>query len=504
MNIKFTPVLLALLLTTFNANVAFAVKSPLSFIKKEQNLIDRNTSAEKEIKKEENTTIIQEETDIFEDEVEDANDIGKEKEELPKQDLRNLEINKKTKQVETNASTSSQGYIDKTLKQAKPVVKESSQDISSKKLDLRAVLFNPNAEFDAPAKAEGREMTSKEEAMYKLHAALHDDLEPVSTKFLSGDRFKMTFDKGPIESITPWVDYSGTMQCLWNGENYANSLFRTRFQDVGINGRFRNKKTVFRVMFNTGLPIDGNSYLQSMLFDNYIMHYFTPNDQFLLGYARTAVGIEGGESPYTIPFIGRSQLSSRYGNSRALGAKVQGNHKFYDYSAGFFSSGRYFHSWFDGPEFVGLFSVKPLAFTDGKWGKLTVGGSMDAGNSNSNDKRYTVAGVHLIHEYKRLKATIEYAAADGSNGSTGFSKNQSEGFYGTLAYRVTPKIEALVRYDQFDPNKNAANDIRREYTAGLNYYIKGQALKLMLNGIFYSLENGTYGTKLLVGTQIIL
>ena len=495
---KIIPMLLALSLGTFGANSVCAKEPPLFFNDNDEILISQNKSFDKAESKE----LTEEETEIFEDFVDDTNDLEEEKEEVSKDEA----IKKKTFRVEEEASTSGRGYVtrDKKPKLDASVVKKTKKSIPPKKLTLKAVFFDPDAEFDAQAQSEGREMTSKEEFLYKLHAALHEEVEPVSTKFLTGDRFKMTFDKGPIESISPWADYSGTMQCLWSGEEYANTLFRTRFQNVGINGRFRNGKTVFRIMLNTGLPINGNSYLQSMPFDNYIMHYFTPNDQVLLGYARTAVGIEGGQSPYTIPFIGRSQLSSRYGNVRALGIKAQGNHKFFDYSAGFFSSGRYFHSWFDGPEFVGLLSAKPLAMTDGKWGKLTVGGSLNAGSSNSHDKRYTVAGAHLIHEYKRLRTSFEYAAADGSNGATGFSKNQSEGFYGTLAYRITPKLEAIVRYDHFDPNKNAANDIRREYVSGLNYYIKGHALKIMLNCIYYTVENGTYGTKLLIGTQIIL
>ena len=115
-----------------------------------------------------------------------------------------------------------------------------------------------------------------------------------------------------------------------------------------------------------------------------------------------------------------------------------------------------------------------------------------------------MAGSHLIYEYKRLKASFEYATADGSNGSVGFSSNQSEGYYSTLAYRVTPRIQALLRYDHFDPNKNKSNDMRTEYTAGINYFIKGQSLKLMLNFVYYTVENGLYGSRIMTGTQFVL
>lgn len=377
---------------------------------------------------------------------------------------------------------------------------------ANRKVDLHAIIFDPTVTVKRPANAD--DMTKMELAKYDIEHALHGEVSAPSTKGLLEDTMKMTFTKGPIESIAPWVDFNGCFQNIWSGDNYQNTLYGLNFQDVGINGKFRTnddpasgKKTVFRVMFNTGKEIVGNTYMQSFLADNYIMRYWTKDDQVLVGYSRNAIGIEGGESPFTIPFFGRSQISRTYGNVRALGAKAQGQHKLYDYNFGMFSSGRFFKDFFPGPEFVGLLSVKPLGLTDGRYGKLTMGGSLDAGNAESH---YVVGGAHLIYEYKRLKAQFEYASADGSNGSTGFSANQSEGYYGTLYYRITPRLQALVRYDQFDPNKNKANDIRTEYTAGINYFLKGQALKLMLNYVYYTVENGTYGSRIMAGTQIIL
>lgn len=157
--------------------------------------------------------------------------------------------------------------------------------------------------------------------------------------------------------------------------------------------------------------------------------------------------------------------------------------------------------WFPGPEFIGSVGIKPLGKTNGKYGKLLMGGGLQAGNAQKN---YTVGSAYVDYEYKRLNATVEYASADGSNGSTGFSALQSEGMNGTIAYRVTPKLQVLARYDQFDANKSKKNDIRREYTAGLNYFIKDQTLRLMLNYTVYSIETGVFGSKILLGTQIIL
>ncbi len=391
-----------------------------------------------------------------------------------------------------------------------PVIEDSARKRilkpANRKVDLKAIIFDPTVTVQVPANVE--EMSKVDEYKYKINEAFHCEVSAPSTKGLLEDTMKMTFDKGPIESIAPWIDYSGYFSNAWAGDNYANTNYNVNFNDIGFNGKFRTnddpasgKKTVFRLMYNMGKEITGNTYLQSFMADNYIMRYWTKDDQVMVGYARAAVGIEGGESPFTLPFFARSQISRTYGNVRTLGVKAQGNHKMYDYSMGFFSSGRFFKDFFPGPEFVGLVSVKPLGLTNGKYGKVTMGGSLNAGNAESH---YCVGGAHLIYDYKRLRASAEYASADGSNGSTGFTTNQSEGYYGTLAYRITPKLQALVRYDNFDPNKNKANDIRTEYTAGLNYFVHGQALKLMLNYTYYTVENGTFGSRIMAGTQIIL
>lgn len=408
-----------------------------------------------------------------------------------------VQVSQKTNAVEKQPGKLTTPVVEAPKRLIKP---------ANRKVDLHAIIFDPTVTVKPPENAQ--EMTKTELAKYDIDHALHGAVTAPSTKGLLEDTMKVTFEKGPVEYIAPWVDYNGSFTNAWSGADYTNTLYGINFQDVGINGKFRTKddpasgkKTVFRVMFNTGKFIEGNTYLQSFMADNYIMRYWTKDDQILVGYARTAVGLEGGESPFTIPFFARSQISRTYGNVRALGVKAQGNHKLYDYSAGIFSSGRFFRDFCPGEEFVLLGSIKPLGLTDGRYGNLVLGGSLDGGNA---EKRFFVAGTHLTYEYKRLKASFEYASANGSNGSTGFSGNDSDGYYGTLAYRLTPRTQFLVRYDRFNPNKAAANNIRTEYTAGINYFVKGQALKLMLNYVYYTVDNGTYGSRIMAGTQIIL
>ncbi len=375
---------------------------------------------------------------------------------------------------------------------------------ASKKIDLKAIIFDPNADFKAQAQEQGREMTRLEAAEDSVHEALHGEVtetSKLSRKGLLDKYLTVRPETGPLESLNLWGSYKGSLQDSWVGENYTNTVYDTDSLFTVFEGKFKDKKTSFRSMFLLGPSYKvGHDFFNDVWGDQYIMYSWSKQDQLLAGYSRNSVGIEGSSSPTTLPFFLRSQIAKNYNNIRALGAKAQGSHKYYNYNIGMFSSGRYFMDWFPGPEFVGSFGIKPLAFANGKYGNLLLGGGLNAGNAESN---YTVGSAYVDYEYKRFNATIEYGSADGSNGSTGFTKNQSEGINGTIAYRVTPKWQVLARYDQFDPNKNKANDIRREYTAGVNYFIKEQALKLMLNYTLYSIENGTYGSRILVGTQLI-
>ncbi len=355
-----------------------------------------------------------------------------------------------------------------------------------KRMDLKAILFNPDADI---------------KVQDNLNEALHGEVSTIGTKGLLEDKMKVTFAQGPVESIAPWADYNGSLSNIWSGEDYQNTTAGINFLNFGINGKLRDEQTEFKVMISPVKSIEGNTYFQSFFADNYVVRKIDNHNKILVGNTWIPFGIEGKEAPLTIPFFCRSQISKTYATSRAFGSKIMGDYKLLEYNIGGYNSGRFFKDFFPGAEVAGTLSVKPLGMTDGKWGKVTTGMSMDAGNAESH---FFVAGTHLVYEYKGLKATFEYATADGSNGSTGFSSNQSEGYYGTLSYRITPKLQALIRYDQFEPNKNRANDIRTEYTAGINYFIKGQALKLMLNFVSYTLENGTYGSRIMTGTQIIL
>ncbi|MBR6127918.1 hypothetical protein IKQ21_09565, partial [bacterium] len=198
----------------------------------------------------------------------------------------------------------------------------------------------------------------------------------------------------------------------------------------------------------------------------------------------------------------RAQIARNFGTVRKIGARVMGDYDLIDYDLGVYSSATYFHSFMPGAEFAGWVNFKPLGKTDGKYGKLKIGGGLESGSWHD---RYCVTGLYVGYEYKKFMANFEWANADGYNGTAGHVvDNHASGFYATLGYMLTKKLQILARYDEFDPNKRIKHNNQREFSLGLNYFIKGQALRLIMNYVYCQNDAAKDSHRIMLGTQILL
>ena len=314
-------------------------------------------------------------------------------------------------------------------------------------------------------------------------------------------REELTFQpqKGAVSKVQYYGAFNGYLSSNWKGDNYDTTLYDFGFLQVGAIGKLRKTNTDFKALVNP-LGVHGRNYMQNFVAEAYLVNNSIPHHKLVVGFSRNQVGKEGGSSSYILPFIMRSQISRNFGSTRALGVRLIGSYDLIDYNIAFNSSDRFFRNWFAGPEFTGWVDLKPLGKTDGRYGKLIIGGGLNAGRNQTN---YTVGSLYLGYKYKKLWSSFEFAAADGYNGSYVVDK-KATGFYGTVGYKIHPRLQIIGRYDQFDPNRDVSGDMRREYTAGINYFIKGQALRLILNYIFCQNQNTEDSHRFLIGTQIIL
>ena len=86
-----------------------------------------------------------------------------------------------------------------------------------------------------------------------------------------------------------------------------------------------------------------------------------------------------------------------------------------------------------------------------------------------------------------------------------FRKFHAEGWQATAAYYLVPAVlQAVVRQEEFQPNTALENNVIRTSTFGLNYYLKGQDIKFMLDYLDGHVPGSTTdGGRLLSRVQII-
>lgn len=306
------------------------------------------------------------------------------------------------------------------------------------------------------------------------------------------------FDDSFVESMHLFGHYrAGLSMNFYPDDEDLSYDFSTI--EAGVNGKLKGNnfyETRFRFK-----PQHNYNFFQFLPSNVYVANTSIPHHKIIIGNTRVATGHEGNKSVSVIPFVARSQISRNFGDIRKLGVRVKGNYDLVEYDLGGYSSDTYFRQFFPGAEFASWVTLKPLGKTEGKYGTLKMGSGLTSGK---NDIDYTVLGAYTSYEYKKLYANFEWGKADGYNGARGISSNKAEGFYTTLGYRITPKLQLVGRYDYFRPNTKFENNTRKEYSAGLNYFVIGQALKFMLNYVFCQNDAIDNSHRIILGTQLML
>lgn len=346
---------------------------------------------------------------------------------------------------------------------------------------------------------ETKEKTLKEKLLDIYHAEIEYTNKPA---FLLSDILTKKFDETSVwDNLHLWGAYNADLSLNFIEDDNFNGYYNFNYINLGLDGALKNNNGDFRLMLNVS-PLSSRNFAQALFADAYIATNKIPHHRIWVGNTRPPVGYEGGYSPFLLPFVARSQIARNFGTIRKLGGRIKGNYSLVDYDLGVYSSDTYFQSFFPGTEFVGWVNFKPLGKTNDKYGKLTIGGGIQSGQRTCD---YTVTGAYIGYEYKKWLLNFEYSDANGYNGTAGHSIDKhASGFYSTLAYKINPKLQALIRYDEFDPNKDISHNDKREYTAGLNYFIKGQAVKLMLNYIYCQNQSQKDSHRLILGTQLVL
>jgi len=343
-----------------------------------------------------------------------------------------------------------------------------------------------------------QENKAKEESLFTK--ILHSEIVRTDVpSYLLKDELTFDFAKGPISRIQPFAAFRGSLDSLWASSDYTIK-YKNYENQIGAYGTFRNPDYKFQFTFNP-IPIEGTSFLERFVADAFIVNESIPHHKIIVGNSRVQTGVEGGASSYVLPFVARSQIARNFGNTRSLAVKLVGNYQYIDYTFSGGSSARYITNGFPGAEFNGWVNFKPFGNKSQKYGKFIIGGGYNTGHHGSN---YNIGSAYISYNYKKLWTNFEASIADGYNGSNGVSSNRACGWAYTLGWKLNPHLQIIGRVDQFDPNREASHDLRREYTIGLNWFIKGQALKIVLNYVFCDYQGAKNSHRIILATQVLL
>ncbi len=345
--------------------------------------------------------------------------------------------------------------------------------------------------------SENMTLREKLKTVYKLEIDRYDHPEYLLREPLTY-HFK---PESKMDNIHVWGAFNAYNDMTINDDGGFKDKVQFNALNIGVDGFLKDNNGDFRIMM--GFPVGSQrNYTQTLFSDVYIATNKIPHHRVQIGHFRPQIGMEGGNSAYTLGFLGRSQIARNFGTARRLGGRIKGDYKYIDYDFGLYSSDTFFQNWFSGPEFVGWINLKPLANVDEKkYGKLKIGGGIDAGKREDN---FFVTGAYVGYDYKKFSAEFEWANANGYNGYYGHSRKHATGFYTTLGYMITKKLQLLACYDEYTPNKEFSSNKQREMTLGLNYFIKGQALRLILNYAFCQNDVGNDSHKIMLGAQILI
>lgn len=126
------------------------------------------------------------------------------------------------------------------------------------------------------------------------------------------------------------------------------------------------------------------------------------------------------------------------------------------------------------------------------------------GNLFTGSRR--MSGVDVTWAHGRLDLNAEWLHGTFKPaGAVPAAKFEAEGWQATAAYFLIPaKLRAVIREESFDPNTAVGGNSMRTTTFGLNYYLKGEDIKFMVDYLDGRVPgSNTDGSRVLSRLQVI-
>ena len=258
---------------------------------------------------------------------------------------------------------------------------------------------------------------------------------------------------------------------LWgmqSNEANINSTFLLKRSEFKLSGSIIADKVSFAFM------LDPASVPRHLIQDLIIFYQVHPQARVAVGQMHYPLTMEGLQGSAELDFIDRAIIAGReYGDRRDIGVCVSGSGTVAEYSVGIFGgAGTNITDTNNSKDFAGrvVFNVAE---------NIHVGASGYYGPNNQ------LAGD--ISSVKRNRGGVEFAylgnhfslKSEFMQGSEGSIENR--GYYASVTYARNSKLQFGARFEGWDGNLDLSDNGEYMTTLGVNYKLKGNAAKIMVN-----------------------
>jgi len=296
------------------------------------------------------------------------------------------------------------------------------------------------------------------------------------------------------------IDLGGYVQAQYVNDASAKDEFKVRRARLDLRGNLSNVgwrlqvdavQPLKDVVTTVGPPSKTTKVVtRPILLDAYLDYNFDTYASVRVGQFKLPFGRENLESSPNLDTINRSQVTEKLvpgrdigSQGRDIGAQVSGSYDFggdrkiVDYAVGVFNGAGVNVGEDNKRKDVGarvvVYPIKGLGLGLAHYNGRT-------GSAGDVEKIRTGAEVTYAVDALTLKG--EYVL--GNDGVT-----DKYGWYAQAGYRFFNDYEAVVKYDSYDPNKDASGDRTDVTTAGLNWFVNKYA-KIQAN-YEWKTEEGT-------------
>ena len=390
-------------------------------------------------------------------------------------------------------------------------------------LMLAGLVGAGSAFYGAPAQAQQSELDVLRAQVAELQKRI-DDLDTAqkaTAKTVSGAK-PVVNTKTPVVvsgllqvHLLDYLDQGGT------SDTRTPDTFRLRRAELRLTAPKITDKFSATVMFDPAKSTSSRArddILQEIVLSYDINKTAKNSNAIDIGQFKIPVGYESLVSSSALPlverpliFTVRDPFDGGYGDVRDTGAQLRSTFQDFDLRVGVFNGigdRQNARALSDNKAILGR-----LAYTGVK--NLTLGVSGGAGNTGTTQTAggvtatrradrtlfnlfaaYNKNKIYAATEYLRGDAVpINLRAANGNTTAINVAGRDIAGYYGTLGYMITPKLQGVFRYDNLDTDRNAGNSTLEDYTLGLNYFLKGNEAKLQFNVIDHQGDAGARGYR---------